>query len=193
MIQSSGFYDYAWNPVTGCLHGCPYCYAARDYKRWGLSFEPTFHEDRLIEPYKAKHSRIFVTHYTDLMGDFIPIEWVNKVLSVCADLKKHTFIFISKKPENYKKFTWPDNCIIGVTIESKEKYFRAEAIKGLLVRQMASIEPIQGSLDGLDFTQFELLVIGGIINSTEKVRAEWVNSVKHNNIFYKPNVRALLK
>ena len=74
MIKSAGFYDYAWNPVTGCLHGCPYCYAARDYKRWGMSFEPTLHEDRLSEPYKVRASRIFVTHYTDLMGDFIPTE-----------------------------------------------------------------------------------------------------------------------
>lgn len=21
--------DASWNPVTGCLHGCPYCYARR--------------------------------------------------------------------------------------------------------------------------------------------------------------------
>ena len=27
--------DATWNPVTGCLHGCPYCYAARIAKRFG--------------------------------------------------------------------------------------------------------------------------------------------------------------
>jgi len=27
--------DYSWNPVTGCLHGCPYCYARRMAKRFG--------------------------------------------------------------------------------------------------------------------------------------------------------------
>ncbi len=27
--------DYTWNPVTGCLHGCPYCYAARIVGRFG--------------------------------------------------------------------------------------------------------------------------------------------------------------
>jgi protein gp37 len=26
--------DYTWNPVTGCLHGCPYCYAKRIAKRF---------------------------------------------------------------------------------------------------------------------------------------------------------------
>lgn len=27
--------DCTWNPVTGCLHGCPYCYAQRQAHRFG--------------------------------------------------------------------------------------------------------------------------------------------------------------
>ena len=27
--------DSTWNPVTGCLHGCEYCYAANIAKRFG--------------------------------------------------------------------------------------------------------------------------------------------------------------
>jgi len=27
--------DYTWNPVTGCLHGCDYCYARRITERFG--------------------------------------------------------------------------------------------------------------------------------------------------------------
>ena len=27
--------DASWNPVTGCLHGCPYCYAKGITKRFG--------------------------------------------------------------------------------------------------------------------------------------------------------------
>lgn len=26
--------DFTWNPVTGCLNGCPYCYAAKQAKRF---------------------------------------------------------------------------------------------------------------------------------------------------------------
>ena len=26
--------DFTWNPVTGCLHGCPYCYARKQTKRF---------------------------------------------------------------------------------------------------------------------------------------------------------------
>jgi protein gp37 len=31
--------DRTWNPVTGCLHGCEYCYARRIAKRFGLHLE----------------------------------------------------------------------------------------------------------------------------------------------------------
>ena len=26
--------NFTWNPVTGCRHGCPYCYAAKQAKRF---------------------------------------------------------------------------------------------------------------------------------------------------------------
>lgn len=29
--------DYTWNPVTGCLHGCGYCYARRIAYRFGVA------------------------------------------------------------------------------------------------------------------------------------------------------------
>lgn len=32
--------DMTWNPVTGCLHNCPYCYARRIAERFGLDFAP---------------------------------------------------------------------------------------------------------------------------------------------------------
>ena len=32
--------DATWNPVTGCLHGCEYCYARGIANRFGLPFAP---------------------------------------------------------------------------------------------------------------------------------------------------------
>ncbi len=31
--------DYTWNPVTGCLHGCEYCYARKVTERFGKPVE----------------------------------------------------------------------------------------------------------------------------------------------------------
>jgi len=32
--------DMSWNPVTGCLHDCPYCYAKRVTNRFGAHLTP---------------------------------------------------------------------------------------------------------------------------------------------------------
>jgi protein gp37 len=44
--------DYTWNPITGCLHGCPYCYAAKIAKRfsnWGFAIGDRKYSDLLHE------------------------------------------------------------------------------------------------------------------------------------------------
>ena len=44
------WFDASWNPVTGCLHGCEYCYARRIANRFGfLRDDGKLHE--LDEPY----------------------------------------------------------------------------------------------------------------------------------------------
>lgn len=88
--------DATWNPVTGCLHGCEYCYARRiaerfsteqKYKRpyepvlpvptrrvrtkpepYPYGFKPTFHRYKLDEPQRWKKPRtIFVCSIVFLM------------------------------------------------------------------------------------------------------------------------------
>ncbi len=36
--------DMTWNPVTGCLHGCDYCYAKKIMKRFGMENAPLVNE-----------------------------------------------------------------------------------------------------------------------------------------------------
>lgn len=43
--------DYTWNPVTGCLHGCEYCYARRianRFKGWS-DWEGEHHVDTILK------------------------------------------------------------------------------------------------------------------------------------------------
>lgn len=47
---------WTWNPVTGCLHGCAYCYARELAYRdsyasaYPTKFAPLFHPERLEDP-----------------------------------------------------------------------------------------------------------------------------------------------
>ena len=39
--------DSTWNPVTGCLHGCPYCYARSIARRFGYIKRPDYDETEI--------------------------------------------------------------------------------------------------------------------------------------------------
>lgn len=41
--------DYTWSPVTGCLHGCEYCYARRIVQRFGDKNDEEWHD--LYQPF----------------------------------------------------------------------------------------------------------------------------------------------
>ena len=98
--------QYSWNAVTGCLHGCDYCYARRIAERFHGpgGFKPAFHENRLDEPYKIKKpSRIFVGSMCDLFGDWVPNDWIYSVLATCEMNPQHQYLFLTKNPERYER------------------------------------------------------------------------------------------
>jgi len=121
--------DMTFNPVTGCLHGCTYCYARKIAHRfrdkendkyypfysktcthdiamkpktpYPYDFAPTFHRYRLGEPKrKTKPQTIFVGSMTDLFGDFIPEEWRKCVFAACEDAPQHRYLFLTKNANN---------------------------------------------------------------------------------------------
>ena len=146
--------DSTWNPVTGCLHGCEYCYAKRIARRFGDSaaecgtirnqhiklknepypygFDPTFHRYRLERPKIWKKARnIFVCSMADLFGEWIPDEWINTVFSACMEAPQHNYLFLTKNPERYiqlaKKGMLPksDNMFYGATVTQNIQLQRA--------------------------------------------------------------------
>ena len=115
--------DYTWNPVTGCLHGCPYCYARKIAERFKGSkawpFEPMFHPDRLNAPAKMKKPQtIFVCSMADLFGEWVPDAWIKDVFAAIEQAPQHTYIFLTKNPERYLKlpgYFWENNVWIGTS------------------------------------------------------------------------------
>lgn len=118
----------SWNPVTGCRHGCPYCYAARTARRFdaGLEdkgvlpgglhvldrkvkgapypygFEPTFHRYRLDQPARTKGEQtVFVCSMADLFGRWVPTDWIRDVLDACLQAEWHRYLFLTKNPIRY--------------------------------------------------------------------------------------------
>lgn len=125
----------SWNPVTGCRHGCPYCYARRTATRFnaGLEdpaplagglhvlpekikatpypygFEPTLHRYRLGQPQNTKEPQtVFVCSMADLFGRWVPTSWIVEVLDACRKAPQHRYLFLTKNPARFWSWTtWP--------------------------------------------------------------------------------------
>lgn len=124
--------DSTWNPVTGCLHGCEYCYARRIAERFGgnmmplfverpilrepvrdgsgkivpypFDFLPTFHRYKLDEPQRWKRPRtIFVCSMGELFGEWVPDEWIREVFQACEAAPQHRYLFLTKNPERLNR------------------------------------------------------------------------------------------
>lgn len=123
--------DMTWNPVTGCLHGCEYCYAKKIANRFGhgdsdggehdlhkpivcksvgridpypYKFDPTFHRYKLNELQKIKKPKtIFVCSMADLFGEWVPDEWIEKVFDACEKAPQHKYLFLTKNPLRYAR------------------------------------------------------------------------------------------
>lgn len=122
--------DSTWNPVTGCLHGCGYCYARGIANRFGgyrdapgkiveldgpvvgslfkrepypYNFTPTLHRYRLNEFQDKKGRNIFVCSMADLFGDWVPDSWIYEVFEACNKAPQHNYLFLTKNPWRYEK------------------------------------------------------------------------------------------
>jgi len=175
--------DKVWNPVTGCSKvssGCENCYAEKMSKRlagrYGYHkdepFRVTVHPDRLGEPGEwKKPQRVFVCSMADLFHDDVPIDFILRVFGRMNALRHHTFMLLTKRPENAMEFcfhtgltpsgfpfpacstpsgeVWPENVWLGVTAENQE--MADKRIPVLLqipvTVRFVSVEPMLGSVD----------------------------------------------
>jgi protein gp37 len=195
--------DYTWNPVTGCLHGCEYCYARRIAERFKgkafpEGFKPTFHHNRLEEPKKQKKpSKIFTVSMGDLFGAWVPIDWRMKVLNTVENCPQHIFQFLTKNPSNYLNHVFPDNAWIGMTVTNLE-HLQVINMDGLAAKtKFISIEPLlSGPKKPIEFRGIDWIIVGAQTGpKAVKPKPEWVQSIidqarKHDiRVFVKDNVK----
>jgi len=116
-----------WNPVSGCEHNCVYCWARRlaltklrFKERYREGFKPRLNKEELKASFDG--GVVFVSDMGDLFGDFVPPEWIRKVLDRVRRFKDTLFLFLTKNPERYFEFLdeMPENSILGATIETDD-------------------------------------------------------------------------
>lgn len=199
---------YSWNPVTGCRHGCEYCYASDIAARfYPQGFEPSFHPDRLAMPQNTRPSaslnrRVFVCSMADLFGDWVPQEWIEAVISKVRACPQWTFLFLTKNPARMVNIDWPDNAQVGVTVDCQARVEEAEKafVEISAPLKFVSCEPLRGHVKFNRLDAFDVIIIGAQSKNSKCPERQpewrWVYSLlldaatKRVVPYWKPNLRA---
>jgi protein gp37 len=171
---------WSWNPITGCLHDCPYCYARDIANRfYAQKFAPTFLPGRLGAPaqqrvpLQAEHElgyrNVFTCSMADLFGKWVPSEWIEAVLQVIHDSPQWNFLLLTKFPNRLAEFEYPPNAWLGTSVDCQARVKNAERsfakVRGGV--KWLSIEPLLEPLHFDSLAMFNWVVIGGASASTE--------------------------
>lgn len=202
---------WSWNPVTGCKHDCQYCYAHDLATRFNKNgFEPTFHDNRLSAPLNTKvpglastdigFKNVFVCSMADLFGDWVPQEWIDKVMKTVNDNLQWNFLFLTKSPKRLLGIEFPDNAWVGTTVDVQSRVHDAEEVfKNLKAKvKFLSCEPLKERLTFKSLEMFDWVIIGGqrqaYKESAFQPQWEWVEHLVTQarkakcKIYFKPNL-----
>ena len=185
---------HTWNPVTGCKHGCPYCYARKIAERfkgskaWPKGFEPMFHKGRMGDAVKHKKpAAIFVCSMADLFGEWVPSRWIWDVFEAMDAAPWHTFIMLTKNPERMKSFApehgdqprgVKENWWFGTSITGPEIDSRLKILQSMDGNRFISFEPLLANPGPLDLTGIKQVIIGAQTNPTQPIRPSWIEKIE---------------
>jgi protein gp37 len=177
---------WTWNPVTGCEHGCKFCYAReiansqRMADVYPFKFAPAFHEYRLEAPKftPCKQSddptegRVFVCSMADLFGKWVPDKWITDVFNACAETPCWEYLFLTKWPKRYSMLATLPKAWFGASIikqgdvERVTRDMTAFDVHAGITRWV-SLEPMLEPITFGDLSWCDLMVIGSQTSTTQ--------------------------
>lgn len=172
--------QWSWNPITGCKHDCPYCYARDIANRfYEQKFEPSIYPERFNAPKNTSvpekaekdtsYRNIFTGSMADIFGRWVPAEWVNRVMGVVEECPEWNFLFLTKFPQRVHEFGHvPSNAWMGTTVDCQARVDNAEKAFSKMGGgiKWLSVEPMLTPLKFSRLDLFDWVVIGGASRSS---------------------------
>lgn len=177
--------QFSWNPVTGCLHNCPYCYArdiaesTRMAKVYPSGFAPMLRPAMLLAPRMMKvppeaqqdtrYRNVFTCSMADLFGRWVPARWIEAVFREMRAAPQWNFLCLTKFPKRLRELEIPPNAWMGTTVDLQARVKAAEDAFAHITTgvRWLSVEPMLEPLRFAHLDRFDWLVIGGASRSTQ--------------------------
>jgi protein gp37 len=177
--DSVSWASWTWNPVTGCNHGCKFCYAReiahsdRMAAVYPFQFAPAYHDYRLAAPVNTRKpdsehppdGRVFVCSMADLFGKWVPNTWIQSVFKAAADAPEWEYLFLTKWPKRYSMLAELPRAWFGASIIKQADVERVTRdmtsfdVHDGIVRWV-SLEPMLEPIKFGDMSWCDLVVIG---------------------------------
>ncbi len=196
--------DATWNPTTGCDRvspGCDNCYALTLAKRLKAMGQPKYqvdgdprtsgpgfalqlHPDTLDVPERwRKPRRVFVNSMSDLFHPDVPVDFIRRVLEVCAETPRHTYQILTKRAKRLANVApdlpWPENLWVGVSVEQQRYAFRCSYLAQVpAALRFVSAEPLLGPVS-LPLSEIGWVIVGGESgHGARPCNADWVREIR---------------
>ncbi len=210
------YLTHSWNPIamrcTPISAGCAHCWHLAMAKR--LAKNPLLDEGvraayaggipaldnkELEAPlHLRKPARIGVNWMGDLFHESIKFEMIKRVLANAANVKRHTYFFLTKRVERMKEVTrWfrqfsyrgeegytdieiPYNFRLGVSVEDQKTKSRIDFLRTIPAKhRFISFEPLLEDMGEIDFTGISWAIVGGETGPHARpLHPDWVRSVR---------------
>jgi protein gp37 len=199
--------DCSWNPIrardpeTGkigwyCEHrsdGCTNCYSEVLNHRFGTGIdfarqnrdrvELFLDEKRLREKWPAG-SMVFVCDMTDLFGEFMQDEWIDRIFAVIAEHPSVIFQILTKRPERMLPYLSARpvlrNVWAGVSVENRRELWRLDQLRQTRAAvRFVSFEPLLRDLGDIDLRGIDWAITGAESgHNARPMSFDWVRTLR---------------
>ncbi len=149
-------------------------------------FEFSVMYDRLEQPLKkGKPTKYFVNSMSDLFHEEMPIQFLDKVMSVINLTPHHIYQILTKREEAMFDYfddkRIPENIWLGVTVENKRHGVpRIDKLRSINATiKFLSVEPLLEDLGEIDLTGIHWVIVGGESGANARpMKKAWALSIK---------------
>jgi hypothetical protein len=149
------------------------CTRLKNSEKYKDGFLPKLVEKELGRRFRNQF--VFVSDMGDLFGDWVPSEWIVKVLDAVKRSPSSMFLFLTKNPKKYSDFLdlFPENVVLGATLESNIEYSVSKAPKP--IERYRSMADIQFS--------HKLLCIEPIMDFDLETFVQWIKEIRPSIVY----------